>query len=87
LSVTGAIDTLSKNGQQGPQYTWVFDNTSVGGTPIETINTGSTPSVRHSPALTGEYKVTVKISDGMFTNTARADVYYAGGTVGGTLPD
>ena len=87
-SASGAIDTLSKLGQQGSTgtYTWTFTNIGVGGVPIKTISTGTNNSVSYTPTVRGEYKVTVRISDGVFKASEIAYVYFNGGSGGGSQP-
>lgn len=79
------IDQYSLFGEQGksPQYTWTFKNISVGGVPAKTINTGSTPSVTYRPDINGDYKITVRVSDGTYSVGKIAYVYYTGGSNGG----
>jgi len=88
IKASGSIDILSKFGQQGKtgEYSWTFSNIGVGGVPQKMINTGTNNSVSYTPTIGGEYKVTVRISDGVFSSSEIAYVYFNGGSGGGTQP-
>ena len=49
-------------------FTWTFDNKDLSGV-LETRTT-STPFVSHSPQYSGDYRVSVIINDGTYSNSS-----------------